>query len=159
MKRSLAVAVIHPDHLLDRARTTPSGPAALAPEEWQKLGAHLSVCPACAWEQATTDDFARERASGAGPGDLNAVQLDGLIGGALARAGLGEEPRVTVLRPARSAARRLAAAAMIAAAVGALLALPARAAHEGPRDGPPLVAASEASLDAGALGSPSGGDS
>ena len=47
---------------------------------------------------------------------------------------------------------------MIAAAVGAAMALPSRAAREGPRVDPSLASASEASLDAGALGAPSGGD-
>ena len=33
----------------------------LSPDAWRTLAGHLASCPACAWEQAATDDFGRER--------------------------------------------------------------------------------------------------
>jgi anti-sigma factor RsiW len=146
---------IHPDHLMDQARD-----GALPPEQWQQLGAHLAACATCAWEQAATDDFAREQAS---VDDLDAARLDALVGGALVRAGLVEAktaepsappaPPLPVSRPRPLG--RWFAAAMVAAAVLGALALPSR---EGSGAEPP-IAVSDASLDAGAIGPPSGGDS
>ncbi len=145
------LAQIHPDHLLDRARD-----GALPPEQWQALGAHLSTCPGCAWEQATTDDFAREQASF---GDLDPSRLDTLIGDTMARAGLA----ATAAAPSRAVAApaprhrslgRWVAAGMMAAVVAAVLALPARDAARAD----PAVAVTDQSLDGGALGLPAGGD-
>lgn len=140
--------VLHPDHLLDRARR-----GALPPEGWQKLGAHLAACPACAWEQAATADFAREGAAAA----LDDARLGALVAGAMARAGVAGVPaaRLGSARSRSSLGPWLAAAAMVAAGVLVALSLPAREATRGE----PVVATSEASLDAGAIGAPSGGDS
>jgi hypothetical protein len=146
------LAQIHPDHLLDRARE-----GGLPPEQWQALGAHLSTCQGCAWEQATTDDFAREQASFA---DLDPERLDALVGETLARAGIVEDEAAPVgpevPRPAarRPAFGRWVAAGMMAAVVLAVLALPAR----DPARADPAVAVTDQSLDGGALGLPAGGD-
>jgi hypothetical protein len=161
-------ATIHPDHLLDLGRR-----GALPPDAWRRLGAHLAACPACAWEQSATADFARERAADP-EGDLDPSRLAHLIDGALARAGIAAPAPVTMGgdppyppaqpvsapvrgRAPRALARWLAAAAMVAA-VAAALALPARGARDGASE-PPSLASTEANLDAGALGAPSGGDS
>jgi hypothetical protein len=166
-RKGVTTATLHPDHLIDQARQ-----GALSPEQWQQLGAHLAACATCAWEQAATDDFARERAS---EDDLDGAHLDALVGGALARAGLVEAkvaepaaqpvavvpaPPETPKPPAQPVSRprplgRWFAAAMVAAAVLAALALPSR---EGSGAEPP-IAVTDASLDAGAIGPPSGGDS
>jgi hypothetical protein len=169
-------AMIHPDHLLDRARC-----GALPPDEWRRLGAHLAACSACAWEQSVTADFARESLDS--DGDLDPSRLAHLIDGALARGGYDggltrdaelrtasrsapHTPGIAVPSPVqppvrgrapRALGRWLAAAAMVAA-VAAALALPARSVRDGAGE-PPSLASTEASLDAGALGTPSGGDS
>jgi anti-sigma factor RsiW len=158
--RNGVTTTIHPDHLLDQARD-----GALSPEQWQQLGAHLATCATCAWEHSATADFAREQTS---QEDLDAARLDALVGGALARAGLVEAktaeakaaepsappaPPLPVSRPRPLG--RWFAAAMVAAAVLGALALPSR---DGSGAEPP-VAVSDASLDAGAIGPPSGGDS
>ena len=80
------LASIHPDHLLDLARR-----GTLPPGERQRLGAHLAVCQPCAWEQAATDDFERER----GAMEIDPAQLDRLVGGALSRWGR-ERPQTPV---------------------------------------------------------------
>jgi|HubBroStandDraft_1064217.scaffolds.fasta_scaffold841403_2 hypothetical protein len=150
------LALVHPDHLLDGARR-----GALAPEGWRALGAHLAGCRACAFEQAAASDFARANDAGAfdapgqrgGPGGGH---LDRLVEGALARADLAPRPRAAA--PGKTGATaRWVAAAVIAAAVGAVVVLgaPGRGARRDPLLAPP----SDASLDAGA-GSPLvGGDS
>jgi hypothetical protein len=144
-------ALIHPDYLLDLARR-----GALPPEDWRRLGAHLAACPGCAWERAATDDFAREQAAAPDAG-LDPTRIGLLVDGALARAGLAA--RAPARGPARARTPRalgrwLAATAMVAA-VAAALALPVRDASSEA----PSVAHTEASLDAGAIGAPSGGDS
>jgi Putative zinc-finger len=157
-------AFLHPDYLVDGARR-----GALAPEERRRLGAHVAVCRACAWEQSATDDFARERAT---PG-LDPARLDHLVERTLAQFGGGlgglsgppieldrERPQtLAVARAPRTSAfaalRWGAAAAMVAVAIGAALALPVRGAH----DDASLVAPTDANLDAGAAGPVLGGDS
>jgi anti-sigma factor RsiW len=172
MNRSAMIPRIHPDYLLDGARR-----GALPPEDWRRLGAHLAACPECAWEKAATDDFARERAALEGDGD--AASFDLLLDGALARVCLDVEPSrgspnggldgepgrgspktsgAEANRSPRSLARWLGAAAMLAAAVAALLLPGAPGKRDGAHEDAPL-ASTEASLDAGALGTPSGGDS
>ena len=147
------LAMIHPDHLLDRARL-----GVLPPDERQRLGAHLAVCAPCAWEQAATDDFAREQATlGFDP-----AQLDRLVEGALARAGIVLEaaPSAAPLRARQQAGGSrwgLAAAALLAAAIGAAMTLPARGPGEGARIDP--LASTDANLDAGAIGAGVGDDS
>jgi anti-sigma factor RsiW len=153
------LATIHPDYLLERSRR-----GELPPDDRRRLAAHLAGCSACAWEQAATDDFSRE----AGALDLDPARRDALVDGALARAALaGAHPRREAARAAgfpgapRSYAglgRKIAAATMIAAAVLAVLLPGARAARESVRDTASL-ASTEAGLDAGAIGAPSGGDS
>jgi anti-sigma factor RsiW len=148
----MSLATIHPDHLLDGARRR-----TLTPDEWRRLGAHLAGCRACAWEQAATDDFAREVSVPVDP-----AHLDDLLDGALSRAGYAEPTRPR--RGTRSAPTPtrlgpwLGAAAMVAAAMFALLLPGARGARDASHDDPPAVA-SESGLDAGALGTPAGGDS
>jgi membrane-bound lytic murein transglycosylase B len=141
------LAVIHPDHLLDQARRN-----TLAPDERRRLGAHLAVCGPCAWEQAATDDFAREQAVVG----FDPEQLDRLVDGALSRAGILAEPRP---RQKQQPASRwgLAAAALLAAAIGAAMTLPARSPGEGARVDP--LASTDANLDAGAIGAGVGDDS
>ena len=144
------LASIHPDHLLDLARR-----GRIPPADRQRLGAHLAACAPCAWEQAATDDFEREQAFlGFDP-----AQLDRLVDGALARAGLtiGAPSRVRARRQAVGSRWGLAAAALIAAAIGAAITLPARSPGEGARVDP--LAATDANLDAGAIGAGVGDDS
>src|SRR6185312_10923139 len=133
---------------------------ALPPEKWQALGAHLSTCPGCAWEQATSDDFAREQASFA---DLDPDRLDALVGETLARAGIVEAEAINEVAAAAAAPRaprgrsvgRWMAAGMVAAVVLAVLTLPSRDTARAE----PVVAVSDQSLDGGAMGLPAGGDS
>lgn len=169
-------SMIHPDHLHDRAQSgrslfgeTPT--PALSPDEWQRFGAHLAACRACAWEKAATDDFAREARAGADDGAL----LD-LVEGALARAGFGAPAEIVATEPRRSASRarptppptrraRWTTALMVAAAMAAILLPGGPATLDTSRDqmesdgSGSLIATSDASLDAGANGTPSGGDS
>ena len=147
-------AMIDPDHLLDRAHG-----GALAPESWQTLGAHLAACRACAFEQSVTADFERARRRGARA--LDAAHLDCLVEGALARADLTPRPRSEATTRAASGgrtvstARWVAAAAVIAAAVGVFVVLGSgRSAHGDPSPAPP----SDATLDAGAGAPRVGGD-
>ena len=154
MSKLVAMAVIHPDHLLDQARS--SRGRAIAPEAWQQLGAHLAACGPCAFEQAVTDDFAREREAGA----IDAGHLDRLVEGALARAS-GDLPprarRAAVGVGVASAVRWVAAAAVIAAAIGAVVTMGAPG--RGARRIPSVATPSEANLDAGAGAPLVGGDS
>jgi anti-sigma factor RsiW len=149
------LATIHPDYLLERSRR-----GELPPDDGRRLAAHLAGCSGCAWEQAATDDFSRE----AGALDLDPARLGALVDGALARAAL---PRRDVAgargfpgapRSYAGFGRKFAALAMIAAAAVAVLLPGARAARESVRD-TASVASTEAGLDAGAIGAPSGGDS
>jgi hypothetical protein len=136
-------AFLHPDHLLDGARR-----GVLPPEDRRRLAAHLAVCSACTWEQAAVDDFAREHAGAV----LDSTRLSALVEGTMVAAGL-----VPAHRPApASASRRWLAAAAMAAAILAVFAASSR---EAPAHGGASIAVTEASLDAGALGAPSGGDS
>jgi anti-sigma factor RsiW len=158
------LASIHPDHLLDLARR-----GALPPDERQRLGAHLAACRPCAWEQAATDDFEREQGFLEAGGAFDAAHLDRLVEGALARAGLvtaaavtlGDTPKPPAKPRAaqpRSSRWGLAAAAVIAAAIGAAMTLPTR----GPLDTArvdPERAFSDANLDAGAVSAGVGDDS
>jgi hypothetical protein len=149
----MSLATVHPDNLLEGARRR-----ALTPDEWRRLGSHLAGCRVCAWEQAATDDFAREVAR-----PLAQANLDDLVDGALARAGYAEPTyrRRSARAPATSAGKLgpwIGAAAMIAAAAFALLLPGARGSHDAPHDEPPAIA-SDSGLDAGALGIPAGGDS
>ena len=148
------VTELHPEPLLERGRR-----GGLEPEGWQQVGAHLARCRTCAWEQAAIEDFARER----GGGELDAARMDRLVEGALARVvPMVQEPGVRGARRGpvfdRSLgvmARCLAAAAVVAVAIGAALVLPGRGGHEGANPAVP----SEASLDAGATGVDLGRDS
>ncbi len=133
--------LLHPEHLLDLARRGP-----LAPPERRHLAAHLAICDVCAWEQSATDDFARELATV----EIDPSRLSALVDTTLSRAGLSSRAR-----PSRT--RWLAASAVAAAVLGAL-ALPSREPQRDSFNAAPL-ASTEASLDAGALGTPSGGDS
>jgi anti-sigma factor RsiW len=143
------LATIHPDYLLERSRR-----GELPPDERRRLAAHLAGCSACAWEQAAVDDFSREQ----GVLDPDPARLGALVDGALARAALaGAAPRRAAAH-ARGFGRKIAAMAMIAAAAVAVLLPGARAARESVRDTASL-ASTEAGLDAGAIGAPSGGDS
>jgi hypothetical protein len=154
------LAVIHPDHVLDQARR-----GALSPEARRMLSAHIALCPVCAWEQSASEDFARERLAFEAEGEADAARLEAILEAALARAGIAGAPTArkagggaACVANAARLGRRLGAAAMIAAAVAALVLPSARAGKSSARDGTPL-ASTEAGLDAGALGAPSGGDS
>jgi anti-sigma factor RsiW len=154
------LATLHPDYLLDRARR-----GELPPDERRRLAAHLAGCPACAWEQAAADDFSRATRAFDDAEKLDPARLDALVDGALARAGVTTAAPTRAAAPhsaagprPRALARKVAAAAMIAAAVAAVLLPSARAARDGARD-TASVASTEAGLDAGAIGAPSGGDS
>jgi hypothetical protein len=145
-----ALLLLHPDHLLDRARR-----GSLSPEERRRLAAHQAICAACAWEQAALDDFAREADAFA----LDASHLATLAERTLVASGLVAGSPLGRSRP-RPPRFWLAATAVAAAAVLALFFLPAReASREAPFSAGASLAATEASLDAGALGAPSGGDS
>jgi anti-sigma factor RsiW len=153
------LATIHPDYLLERSRR-----GELPPDDRRRLAAHLAGCSVCAWEQAAADDFSREQ----GALDPNPARLGVLVDGVLARAALaGAPPRRETSKP-RGFGRKIAAVAMIAAAAVAVLLPGARAAREGVRDTASIasqalreapLASTEAGLDAGAIGAPSGGDS
>ena len=154
------LASIHPDHLLDRARR-----GALSPDERQRLGAHLASCRACAWEQAATDDFERERGALEAGGAFDPAQLDRLVD--VAMGGAEGPPQTPLLKTGPERRHRvqprgsrwgLAAAAVIAAALGAATTLPGRSPLDTARADPDHAFTDE-NLDAGAVSAGVGDDS